>query len=331
MDSAISGKTYLITGGASLIGSHVTDQLLEAGAKEVRLFDNFSLGTPDTIAHLDGHPKVKTIRGDILRLNELLDACKGVDGVFALAGFLTLPMSQNPPLGVAVNTIGMVNVMEAARVQAVGRVIFSSSVSAYGTTQADALSEDVGFTTAGQQPVASLYGSTKLLGEALGKLYTQKYGIQFNALRFSSVFGERQHARAVNAVYIAQVYDQVRSGERPVIVGDGSEVHDYIYVTDVAAGCLAAMTSSAHGETFNIVTGVDTSLTQVVQAVLELCNAGLEPEYREDQRAVRSASVARLAFDPAKAKRLLGWAPKVSIKEGIRRYIDWRKSLPGGG
>jgi nucleoside-diphosphate-sugar epimerase len=65
--------------------------------------------------------------------------------------------------------------------------------------------------------------------------------------------------------------------------------------------------------------------------VLELCNAGLEPEYREDQRAVRSASVARLAFDPAKAKRLLGWAPKVSIKEGIRRYIDWRKSLPGGG
>jgi UDP-glucose 4-epimerase len=329
MDSAISGKTYLITGGASLIGSHVTDHLLEAGAKEVRLFDNYSLGTPDTIAHLDGHPKVKAIRGDILRLNELLDACKGVDGVFALAGFLTLPMSQNPPLGVAVNTIGMVNVMEAARIQGVGRVIFSSSVSAYGTTQADALSEDVGFTTAGQQPVASLYGSTKLLGEALGKLYTQKYGVQFNALRFSSVYGERQHARAVNAVYIAQVYDQVRSGERPVIVGDGSEVHDYIYVTDVAAGCLAAMTSGTHGETFNIVTGVDTSLTQVVQAVLELCKSGLEPEYREDQRAVRSASVARLAFDPAKAKRVLGWTPKVSVKEGIRRYIDWRKSLPG--
>jgi UDP-glucose 4-epimerase len=330
MDSAISGKTYLITGGASLIGSHVTDQLLEAGAKEVRLFDNYSLGTSDTIAHLDGHPKVKAIRGDILRLNELLDACKGVDGVFALAGFLTLPMSQNPPLGVAVNTIGMVNVMEAARIQGVGRVIFSSSVSAYGTTQADALSEDVGFTTAGQQPVASLYGSTKLLGEALGKLYTQKYGVQFNALRFSSVYGERQHARAVNAVYIAQVYDQVRSGERPVIVGDGSEVHDYIYVTDVAAGCLAAMTNGTHGETFNIVTGVDTSLTQVVQAVLELCKSGLEPEYREDQRAVRSASVARLAFDPAKAKRVLGWTPKVSVKEGIRRYIDWRKSLPGG-
>lgn len=326
MPHSVEARSYLITGGASLIGSHVADVLLAGGAKEVRLLDNFSLGTLETISHLNGNPRVKLIRGDILQLNNLLDACRDTDGIFALAGFLTLPMSQNPPLGVAVNTIGMVNVMEAARLYGVRRVVFSSSISTYGTTVADELSEDVGLTTAGQQPIASLYGSTKMLGEALGKLYAQKWGVEFNALRFGSVFGERQHARAVNAVYIAEVYESVRRGERPVIVGDGREVHDYIYVTDVADGCVTAMTSDVQGETFNIVTGVDTTLAQVVEMVLELCGeTRLQPEYREDRRAVATASRTRLRFSPAKAARQLGWTAKVPVRDGIRRFIAWRQ------
>src|SRR5262245_29369741 len=103
------GKAYLITGGASLIGSHLSDALLAAGASEVRLLDNFALGTPDTIAHLQAESRVRLIRGDVLRLNEVLEASQGVDGVFALAGFLTLPMMQNPALGVQVNTVGLLN------------------------------------------------------------------------------------------------------------------------------------------------------------------------------------------------------------------------------
>ncbi len=330
MPTSVEGKSYLITGGASLIGSHVADVLLAAGASELRLLDNYSLGTPDTIAHLEGNPRVRTIRGDILQLGNVLDACRDTDGIFALAGFLTLPMSQNPPLGVAVNTMGMLNVMEAARILGVRRVVFSSSISAYGTTRADVLTEDLGFTTAGQQPIASLYGSTKVFGEALGKLYAQKYGVQFNALRFSSVFGERQHWRAVNGVYIGQVYDKVHRGEPPVIVGDGKEVHDYIYVTDVAEGCVSAMLGDASGETFNISTGTDTSLAQIVAMVLDVCGAThLQPDYQEDRRAVASASLTTLQFSPAKARRLLGWSARISVKEGISRYIDWRRRTDG--
>lgn len=324
MSYSVKDAVYVITGGASLIGSHIADHLLEGGAKEIRLLDNFSLGTPDTIAHLLDNPRIKLIRGDILRLNELIDAMQGADGVFSLAGFLTLPMSQNPSLGVAVNTTGMVNTLEACRIAKVRRIIFSSSVSTYGNSTADVITEDVPFSAAGLQPASILYGTSKIMGEGLCAQYAKTYGLQFNALRFSSVYGERQHWRAVNAVFIAQTCEKVRAGEAPVIIGDGSEVHDYVYVTDVAAGCVAAMTSASHGHVMNICTGVDTTLKQVVEIVLDAYGAkNLKPIYQEDKRAVKSAAVDKLNFSRAKAEAETGWTPKLSADAGIRRYIAW--------
>lgn len=323
-----AGKTYLITGGASLIGSHLTDALLAAGAAEVRLLDNFALGTPDMIAHLMGDARVKLVRGDILRLTDLLEAAQGADGIFALAGFLTIPMLANPSLGVQVNTVGMLNTLEAARFAGVRRVIFSSSVAAYGNTEAETLAEDAPMTAASLSPVSAVYGVSKLFGESLCRLYAQKFGVQFNALRFGSVYGERQHARAVNANFIAETYERVRKGERPVIIGDGREVHDYIHVTDIAAGCLAAMVSEWHGEVLNLVTAVDSTLTDVVRAVLRICGSALEPEYKPDTRAVRSAGGTHLGFSRDKAKAVTGWEPKLGLEAGIRQYIDWLKQQP---
>jgi len=324
---AVKGAAYLITGGASLIGSHIADVLLAQGAGEIRLFDNFSLGTPETIQHLTDDPRIKLIRGDILRLNELIDAMKGVDGVFALAGFLTLPMSQNPLLGISVNTIGMVNTLEACRLAGVRRIIFSSSVSTYGNSAADPMVEETPFAAAGLTPASQLYGSTKLLGEAICAQYSKMYGVQYNALRFSSVYGERQHWRAVNAVFIAETCEKVRKGERPVIVGDGTEVHDYLYVTDVAEACLAAMISDSHGHVMNICTGIDTTLTEVVNTVLDAYGRkDLKPDYQEDRRTVKSSALAKLNFSPKKATKEIGWTAKITADAGIRRYIAWRNA-----
>jgi UDP-glucose 4-epimerase len=134
----------------------------------------------------------------------------------------------------------------------------------------------------------------------------------------------------MNANFIAETYERVRKGERPVIIGDGREVHDYIHVVDVAAGCLAAMASDSHGNVLNLVTGVDSTLTQVVQAVLEICESRLEPEYRPDMRAVRSAGGTHLGFSRARAEATIGWVPSFSLQEGIRRYIGWlRQQEPG--
>jgi len=324
MRDAVAGKAYLITGGASLIGSHLADALLAAGAREVRLLDNFALGTPETIAHLEHEPRVTRLRGDILRLNELIDAAQGADGIFALAGFLTLPMSQNPPLGVAVNTTGMANTLEAARIARVRRVVFASSVAAYGDTMAETLAEDAPATLASVSPITAVYGATKLMGEFLGLAYQQKYGVEFNAMRFSSVYGERQHHRAVNANFIAETHAAIRRGERPVIIGAGSEVHDYIHVADVAGGCLAAMVRGKGGQVMNLVTGVDTTHAEVVRTVLAACGSRLEPEYRPDTRAVRSAGGTHLGFSRARIEAELGWTPQVPFAEGVRRYVAWR-------
>jgi UDP-glucose 4-epimerase len=297
----------------------------------VRLLDNYSLGTPATIAHLGGDARVKCIRGDVLRLPELLDAAAGVDGVFALAGFLTLPMAQDPATGLSVNTLGMVNTLEACRFAGVRRVVFSSSVAVYGNATAFPISEESGYVSAGLQPPSQLYGASKLLGEALCARYAKSHGVQFNALRFASVYGERQHARAVNAVFVARVCDQVRRGEAPVIEGDGSEVHDYVYVTDVAGACVLAMHSAAHGHALNIATGIDTTATQVAETALRLCGRGdLKPQYREDRRAVRSAAGTRLGFSREKAAREIGWEPKVTVEEGMRRLLAWQRTQADG-
>lgn len=328
LQAAVRGKTWLITGGASLIGSHIADQLLEAGAAKVRLFDNFSLGSAANIAHLDGDARVELVKGDVMSQEDLAKSFAGVQGVFALAGFLTLPMAANPLLGLSVNVIGLVNTLDACRAAGVKRVVLSSSVSAYGNSTAAQITEETPYTGHGLPAPSQMYGTSKLMGEALCAQYARAHGQEFNALRFSSVYGERQHGRAVNALFIAQALQNVLKGERPVIVGDGTEVHDYIYVTDVARACLMAMVGPSHGHVLNIATGVDTTLTRVVELVLRETGAALEPEYREDTRPVRSSAVPHLNFSRARAARELQWEPLVSMEEGIRRYIAWYKAQP---
>jgi UDP-glucose 4-epimerase len=323
----IKDQKFVITGGASLIGSHVADALLAEGAREVMLLDNFSLGTPETVAHLDGDPRVKLVKGDILRINELYDAFAGASGVFAIAGFLTMPMSQNPPLGLAVNVEGQVNTFEACRYAGVKKLVFSSSIAAYGEPEGDGvIDETAPANLAGYQPGSMLYSCTKLIGEALCKLYSQKHGLEAVALRYATVYGERQHYRGVNALYIIQNWDRIARGERPVLPGDGSEVHDYIHVADVARANVMAMASHVSGEVINTVTGIETSVQRVAEILLALAGSDLQPEYADDAGAVKATSSASLKLSREKAKRLLGWEPQVGVEEGIRRLIDWRKA-----
>lgn len=320
----IPGGKFVITGGASLIGSHVADALLAEDAREVVLLDNFSLGTPETVGHLAQDDRVKLVKGDILRINDLYDAFTGADGVFAIAGFLTLPLSQNPPLGLAVNVEGQVNVFEACRYAGVRKVVFSSSIAVYGEPDGDdVIDETFPANLASYQPGSMLYSCTKLIGEALCKLYSQKHGVDAVALRYSTVYGERQHYRGVNALYIIQNYDRIRRGERPTLPGDGSEVHDYIHVADVARANVMAMASDVTAEVFNVVSGVETTVKRISEILLDLAGSDLEPEYADDAGAVKATSSASLKLSREKIKAQIGWEPEVSVEEGIRRLTSW--------
>lgn len=315
---------FVITGGASLIGSHIADHLLLAGAGEVVLLDNYSLGSPDAIAELLKDDRVKLVRGDILRINELFDAFEGADGVFAVAGFLTLPLSLNPSLGLAVNIDGMMNTYEACRYRGVKKVVFSSSVAVYGETEEDITAEPAPWEWYKQQPGAALYGATKIIGENIGRLYHDRHGVQSVSLRYSSVYGERQHFRAVNSVYIIDTYDRVRRGERPIIPDDGSEVHDYIHVADIARANLIAMESDVSRESFNVATGISTSLNDLVRIIQAKAGTNLEPEYKTPAGKIRATVSSTLKFSNKKSQEQLGWRPEVSLDDGIERLIRWR-------
>jgi UDP-glucose 4-epimerase len=326
----ITDGRFLITGGASLIGSHVAERLLEQGAREVVLLDNFALGTPETVRGLVGNPRIRLVRGDILRVNELYDALAGVDGVFAIAGFLTLPLSQNPSLGLAVNVDGQVNVFEACRYRGVKKVVFSSSVAVYGEPAPGLIDERAAANLGAFQPAAALYACSKLIGESLCRHYHAKHGVQAIALRYSTVYGERQHYRGVNALYIMESYDRIMRGDRPVIPDDGSEVHDYIHAADVARANVMAMESDVSGEAFNVVTGVATSLNRVVEILLQIAGSKLRPEYKSGSSQIRSSTGSQLDFSREKIEKMLGWKPEIPIEDGIRRLIDWRRREAAG-
>lgn len=320
----IEGECFLITGGYGLVASHVADQLLLSGAAEVRLLDNAAVGSAATIAHLADEPRVKMIRGDILRIEDLMAATDGVAGVFHAAMFITIPLAANLPLGMDVNVKGTVNLLEACRWRGVRKLVYSSSISAYGNQSSGTITEDSAYVVAGMHPASALYGLSKLMGEQLCAFHAAKYGLEWMSLRLSTVYGERQHARGINVLPLVASHDRIRRGLPPTIPGDGTEARDYIYVGDVARAEVLAMAKEVNGEVLTIASGRPSSFKHVVDLVSRACGSDLAPEYDMNEGRLKSAALSEHRFDISKAELLLGWRPETSLEEGIRRFVAWR-------
>jgi UDP-glucose 4-epimerase len=330
----IQSQRFLLTGGASLIGLRTTELLVEAGAREVLLFDNLSFDQPDeALATLCASGRVRLVKGDVLDLPGLNAACVGVDGVYALAGFMSAGIATNPALGLDVNIRGVHNVLQACVAQKVGKLVFASSSAAYGYGAiSGALGEDEPFHSAGVPAPAALYGASKVIGEQLCRIYRAQSGLDFVALRYSTVYGERQHYRSTNALYIIDAYDRCARGERPVLYGDGSETKDFVYVGDVARANLLAMASQVSGEAINIAGGKALTVRFLAETVIRLAGVAVTPEYRQAPAGgFRITADAPFHYDITKARRLLGWEPQVCIEEGISRLITWRRQSKAAG
>jgi UDP-glucose 4-epimerase len=325
----IEGKRFLMTGGASMIGTRTTELLLAHGAREVVLFDNLSFDKPDgTVARLCDTGRVSLVQGDVLELPSRAPACEGVDGVFSLAGFMSAGIAKDPALGLDVNIRGTHHVLMACVAQKVARLVFASSSAAYGYGAiGGAIREDEPFHSDRVPAPPALYGASKVIGEQLCHLYRAQHGLPFVALRYSTVYGERQHYRSTNALYIIEAYDRVARGERPILYGDGSETKDFVYVGDVARANVLAMESDIAGEAFNISGGRELTTRYLAETIIRLAGASLEPEYREAPASgLRITTDGPFHYDNGKARRLLGWSPETSIEEGIARMIAWRRS-----
>ena len=324
----IEGGRFMVVGGASLVGSATCEELLANGAAEIRLFDNFSFGSGDAIAHLKDDPRVTVVQGDILRLHQLLAATEGLDGVVHLAAFMSLSMDRDPWAGIDVNIRGVQNVIEACRANKVRKLVFASSnaVYGYGPGVKGDLVEETPFHSVGAPPAAILYGASKIMGEQLCRDAHRRHGQDYVVLRYSTVYGERQHYRAANALYIVETHDAVKRGERPRVIGDGSETKHFVYVGDLARANRMALESDATDIAVNTSGPQPVTTLELVTMVAEIAGRpDLEAERVDPEPGkVRLTSGGAFKIDHAAAKAVIGWEPQVGMREGLTRLLAWR-------
>ncbi len=295
----------VVTGGAGFIGSNLVDKLLEQG-HDVTVIDNFSSGKEENLAQHKNNPRLTVHRKDI---NEnIVDEFKDVEVVFHLAAIPLVQFSiQHPKETHHNNVTGTLNVLENARAAGVKRLVFVSSASIYGDQ------EKLPFTEEMLPKPMSPYASHKISGEYYCKLFYQLYGFETVCLRYFNVFGPRHDPNSNYACLIPRSIVRVLNGQSITIYGDGEQTRDFIYVGDIVDATIAAgFTPSKNclGQSINIASGRETSVNEIAKNILALQTGKIEylPAVKEPRRNVA---------DVTKAHQLLGWTPRISLKEGI--------------
>jgi len=325
----IKNARILIVGGASLVGSASAEQLLNKGAKEVVILDNFYQGTPKALEHIKDDPRLTVISGDVMRLHDMIAATKGIDGVLQLAAVMTITMDLDPWRGLDVNIRGVQNVLEACEINNVKKLVFASSTAVYGYGSGiiGDLVETTPFHSIGSPSAAVLYGSSKIIGEQLCRATHKRCGLDYVVLRYATVYGERQHYRAANALYIMDTYDRIKKGERPQIVGDGSDTKHFVHVSDIASANLAAFEANTTDIAVNISGPKPVTTLEIVRLVTELSGKNVEPEHIDpNPNKVRLTAGGAWQLDHSLAGEKIDWQPKVDMREGIQRLIAWREA-----
>ncbi len=315
----IKNNRFLITGGAGLMGSHITDRLLAKGASEIILLDNFVRGSMHNIEEPLKDKRVRLVKGDIRDLDLLRELATGVDGIFHMAALRITACADNPRDAMEVMLVGTLNVLQAMVEKKVGRLVYASSASVYGLADVFPTSESHhAFNN------RTLYGTAKMAGEGMARSFADMYGLQYVALRYFNVYGPRMDIHGKYTEVLIRWLEKIAAGEPPVIYGDGLQTMDLVYIDDVTDANITAMESDVTDEVFNVATGTETSLLGLLTAVLNVTGSALKPEFLP-ARSVNP--VPRRLADTGKAENLLGFRAKVGIDEGLRRLIDWRESV----
>jgi UDP-glucose 4-epimerase len=311
----LSQKRHLITGGAGLVGSHIADLLVKAGASEIVIIDNFSRGTRENLAWASHHGKVNIIEGDICDINLLNEHMAGIDTVFHEAAIRITQCAEEPRLAHDVLATGTYNVLEAAVKAGVRKLIAASSASIYG------LAEQFP-TTEIHHPYNNdtLYGAAKVYLEGMLRSFHAMYGLDYVALRYFNTYGPRMDTHGKYTEVFVRWMERIHGGNPPVIFGDGEETMDFVFVEDNARANLLAAQADVTDEVFNVASGTEINLKSLARALMQAMNVDLEIEF-QPRRTVYPAT-RRLA-DVGRAKELMGFEAAISLDEGLRRLVDW--------
>jgi UDP-glucose 4-epimerase len=311
----------LVTGGAGFIGSHLVDRLLERG-HEVRVLDSFATGRRESLV-----PDAEIVEGDVQSYERVANASRGCEVVFHQAALPSVPRSiQDPLMSNVVNVTGTLNVLLAARDNAVARVVYASSSSVYGTNAALPKAESM------RPAPISPYAVSKLAGEHYCRAFSAVFGLQTVALRYFNVFGPRQDPRSQYAAVIPRFITAVLAGEPPLIFGDGEQSRDFTYVENVVDANVRAMDAEGvDGLTMNVACGDRVTLNQLVAELAELTGGDIQPHHMD----ARPGDVRHSHADISLARTHLGFDPVVSLREGLARTLEHferaREGLAVGG
>jgi UDP-glucose 4-epimerase len=314
----LKGKKIVVVGGAGLIGSNTVDELLKEDIKELIVYDNFVRGTHGNIESALKDPRVRIfeIGGDICQTDILNEAFRNADGVFHFAALWLLQCHDFPRSAFYVNVEGTFNVLDACVQQGVKRLVYSSSASVYGDAICEPMNEDHPFNN------TNFYGATKIAGEAMARSYYHRYKLPFVGLRYMNVYGPRQDYRGAYIAVIMKMLDNMDKGIAPVLYGDGSQAYDFIYVGDCAKANVCAMKASTTDEFYNVGTGIRTSIKELAEMILKITNSNLSVQYEP----AGLTFVKNRIGCPKKAEEQIGFKATVSLEEGLRKLIEWRKN-----
>ena len=303
--------SYLVTGGAGFIGSHLATELVRRG-HTVRVADSLITGKRRNLDHLTG---VEFLEGDLADLAFAARAAAGMEYVLHQAAIPSVPRSVADPIASnRSNVVATLNVLVAARDAAVKRVVYAGSSSAYGNTATLPKREDM------RPDPLSPYALQKLVGEQYGQMFTRLYGLETVTTRYFNVFGPRQDPGSPYSGVISLFATALLEGRQPTIYGNGEQTRDFTYVTNVVDGVLRACEApKVAGEVINVACGTRISLNDLLRVMNRIVGTSIEPIYK----APRAGDVQDSQADISKAKTLLGYTPIVPLEEGLRHTLEW--------
>jgi len=312
-------RTFLVTGGAGFIGSHIAATLVERGGDRVRVLDNLSTGFEANLAGF--RDRIEFIKGDVTDAKTVARAVEGVDCVFHEAALASVPASVERPLDShAACATGVVTVLDAARRAGVRRVVYAASSAAYGDQPTSSKRE-----TDLPAPL-SPYAAAKAAGELYCQAFWSTFGLETVAIRYFNVFGPRQDPKSQYSAVIPLFIIAMLSGRQPVIYGDGRQSRDFSFVANVVhANLLAADAPNVAGRTINAADGRSIDLLKLLDVLNRQLGMNVKPRFDPP----RVGDVRESQADITLARRLLGYEPQVDFEEGLRRSIDYYRQIAG--
>ncbi len=317
---ALSDSSFLVTGGAGFIGSNIVEYLLKYGAKKVRVIDNLSTGSDDNINDFLSFPNYEFLNGDITDLDDCLKACQGIDMICHQAALGSVPRSiKNPIASSAVNVMGFLNILEAAKMKNIKRVVFASSSSVYGDSlELPKVENVVG------HPI-SPYAASKVANEAFARAYSKVYDLEIIGLRYFNVFGPRQNPNGAYAAVIPKFIQAVINGEDVIIDGEGAQTRDFTFIENVVQANVKALTVdnlAAIGEIFNIAYGEHYSILELYNFIAKKLESNQKPIFGPARKGDVASSLANISM----ARNILGYEPQYSFYDGLSQTIKYFKT-----